>query len=67
MSQPTIEEMLPKFEQMVNNSTVLSRWPLGQCTINGKFDHYMDADTDNLWIGFCCGYRLKTQELEHAS
>jgi hypothetical protein len=25
--------------------------------INGEFQHYMDSDTDTLWIGFALGAR----------
>jgi hypothetical protein len=56
MSTP--EQMRAEFESYIKGS---ERWkgntPLGTMTVNGAFHHYMDADTDTMWIGFSIGFR----------
>ncbi len=47
----TVAEMRTYFERSIKGT------PLGTMDINGEFDHYMDADTDTLWIGFALGMR----------
>lgn len=54
----TIEEMRKWFEAMISSTPRLrDNTPLGIMEINGGFSHYMDADTDTLWIGFAYGFR----------
>lgn len=55
---PTVDGMRLHFEKMVNDTPVLKKnTPIGIMEINGKFSHYMDPDTDTLWIGFALGMR----------
>jgi hypothetical protein len=55
----SVESLRQTFEDYIKSS---DRWkdntPLGVMTINGRFDHYMDANTDTMWIGFAIGYRV---------
>lgn len=54
-----IQALREKFEAAVLNEPHLkNNTPLGVMEINGAFDHYMDPDTDTLWIGFALGYRV---------
>ena len=41
-----------------------AKWKIGTMTVNGKFHHYMDPDTDNAWMGFEAGYRKASEENE---
>lgn len=51
-------EMRIYFERAVKDTPVLEKnTPLGVMEINSAFSHYMDADTDTLWIGFALGMR----------
>ncbi len=43
------------FEETIKASKYAGCTPLGAMTINGDFDHYMDAETDTMWIGFVLG------------
>ena len=46
------------FEGAVNNTKALKETtPLGALTVNGEFSHYMDGDTDAMWVGFALGMR----------
>lgn len=46
------------FETGVNNTPVLkANTSLGAVTVNGKFSHYADPDTDTMWLGFALGMR----------
>lgn len=46
------------FEQSVNQTPQFSKsTPLGIMEVNGQFHHYMDPDTDTMWIGFAIGMR----------
>lgn len=52
------ETMREHFERMVRETSKLKdNTPLGIMEINGKFHHYMDADTDTMWLGFALGMR----------
>jgi hypothetical protein len=54
----TVAEMRRYFERMVTDTSHFQgRTPLGIMEINGQFSHYMDANTDTLWIGFALGMR----------
>lgn len=56
------EEMRELFEGAVQNNSVLSQnTSLAPMTLNGKFSHYVDPDTDTLWIGFALGMRGSDQ------
>ena len=35
-------------------------------TINDQFHHYMDPDTDTLWIGFALGVRWQERQAGEA-
>ena len=49
--------MRQHFELAITHTPWLKGCPLGIMEINGVFSHYMDADTDNLWLGFAIGMR----------
>ena len=52
------EKIRECFERLVNETPSLSvGTPLGAMRINGRFSHYMDADTDTLFLGFALGMR----------
>jgi len=58
----SIEEIRALFETTVKGSKRLaSTTPLGTMEINGEFHHYMDPDTDTMWIGFALGVRTVEQ------
>ncbi len=47
------------FEEAVAGTQFLrDGTPLGIMEINGKFTHYMNAETDTLWLGFALGMRM---------
>jgi len=51
-------EMRAYFENGVNNTPALkANTPLGVVTVNGKFSHYADPETDTMWLGFALGMR----------
>lgn len=51
------EQIRAEFESFIKTSSRFSsNTPLGAMVINGKFSHYMDSDTDTMWIGFANGY-----------
>lgn len=53
-----VAEMRRIFEKGIRDTPVLAKsTPLGIMEVNGKFSHYMDRDTDTMWIGFALGYR----------
>lgn len=55
---PSIEKMRESFEACIHSSDKFKdNTPLGVATINGEFHHYMEPDTDTMWIGFGLGYR----------
>ncbi len=49
------------FEETIKTSKYAASTPLGAMTINDDFDHYMDPDTDTLWIGFALGVHCASQ------
>ena len=52
------EKIQECFERAVRESKSLaSNTPLGAMAINGRFSHYMDPDTDTMWLGFALGMR----------
>jgi hypothetical protein len=52
------EEMRALFETSIRQTEVFAKGTsLATVTINGQFHHYMDADTDTMWIGFAIGMR----------
>lgn len=59
----SVAAMRTRFEQAITGTPKLKEsTPLGVMEINGAFDHYMDADTDTLWIGFALGLRFAERE-----
>lgn len=53
-----VAEMRELFESSVRSTARLREsTPLGTLEINGRFHHYMEPDTDTLWIGFALGLR----------
>lgn len=50
------EQLRQQFEELIAHST---RWrfstPLNCLLVNDRFHHYMDPDTDTLWLGFLMG------------
>lgn len=57
------EKLRALFEDFIKTSDRFKdNTPLGAMTINGQFSHYMDADTDTMWIGFAMGYRVAINE-----
>ena len=54
-----VEKMRGFFEASINGTSSFKKnTPLGIMEINGKFSHYMDADTDTMWLGFALGLRF---------
>lgn len=54
----TVAEMRSYFEGAINNTPALkANTPLGAMEINDTFSHYLDSDTDTMWIGFALGMR----------
>lgn len=54
-----IESLREHFEKYISESPKFrGNTPLGKMMINDKFSHYMNPDTDTLWIGFAIGMRL---------
>jgi hypothetical protein len=46
------------FEECIRDTKKLSdTTPLGVMEVNGEFSHYMDPDTDTMWLGFAIGLR----------
>lgn len=53
-----VDDMRMLFEQCIINTGALAQnTPLGIMEVNGKFHHYMDPDTDTMWLGFALGLR----------
>lgn len=52
-----VAEMRGYFELAMKNTKRFNDIPLGIMEVNGQFHHYMDPDTDTLWIGFAIGMR----------
>lgn len=54
----TRAEMRKYFEKTICDTPMLrGKVPLGIMEVNGEFSHYMDPDTDTMWIGFAIGMR----------
>lgn len=54
----SVAEMRKLFEGIVNQTPVIAKSaPLGIMEVNGQLSHYMNADTDTMWIGFALGLR----------
>lgn len=51
-----IAELRALFEQAAKTSKATTGWNLGIIRVNGKFDRYMDPETDCAWIGFYWGF-----------
>lgn len=55
------------FEETITRSKYRDSTPLGAMTINDEFSHYMDPDTDTLWIGFVLGVEAAEELNQHRS
>lgn len=57
-----IESLRGHFEKYISESPKFrGNTPLGKMMVNEKFSHYINPDTDTLWIGFAIGMRLAEQ------
>ena len=54
----SIAEMRRYFEKLIADTPWFAGTPLGIMEVNGEFHHYMDPDTDTMWMGFALGMRL---------
>lgn len=53
------EQIRECFERAVRQSKSLAgNTPLAAMRINGQFSHYMDPDTDTMFLGFALGMRF---------
>jgi hypothetical protein len=53
-----VSTMKLMFEQTINQTAALKRnTGLGTFEINGEFSHYVEPDTDTMWLGFALGMR----------
>lgn len=59
----TDEEIRAEFEATCKESQKI-KFPLGAMTINGRFHHYMDPDTDNAWLGFRAGFKRCMRKMQ---
>lgn len=55
----TVDAMRCYFERMVNETPAFatSISLLVSTKTDGSFDHYVDSDTDSIWLGFAMGMR----------
>lgn len=54
----TVETMRAYFEDAVKKTPAFAaNTPLGVITINDRFSHYANPDTDTMWLGFAIGMR----------
>lgn len=53
------------FEGAMRQTPHFKTQPLGIMEINGQFSHYMNAETDTLWIGFAIGMRCAERAVNH--
>lgn len=57
-SSISVETMRAYFEGLVKDTPAFAKnTPLGMVTINDRFSHYADHETDALWLGFAMGMR----------
>ena len=52
-----IAVMRAHFESAMKGTPHFQKQPLGIMEINGQFSHYMNPETDTLWLGFAIGMR----------
>jgi len=56
----SIANIREHFEKVIKTTTMFKdNTPLGILEVNGEFIHYMDADTDTMFIGFILGMRYR--------
>jgi hypothetical protein len=61
-----LSEIKQAFEDYVKNSKRFKdNTPLETMEINGVFHHYMNPDTDTMWIGFALGFRTAEQKFKN--
>lgn len=53
------EAILERFERAVRDSHLAKNTPLGKVTFQDEFHHYMDPQTDTLWLGYRAAYRAR--------
>lgn len=62
----TIPEIRQAFEDYIKkDSRFTSNTPLGIMERNGEFHHYMNPDTDTMWIGFTLGFRIAEHKFKN--
>ncbi len=62
----TVAQMRTYFEQAINGTPRFKdNTPLGIMEVNGEFSHYMNPETDTMWIGFAIGTRF-AERRQHA-
>ncbi|TAL89244.1 MAG: hypothetical protein EPN62_08570 [Candidimonas sp.] len=63
----TVTKMRGLFEQSIRQTPIFrDNTPLGIMEVNGQFSHYMNADTDTMWIGFAIGMRCAERLQDYA-
>lgn len=63
----TVKLMRHYFEGAIQQTAAfMDNTPLGVVEVNGEFSHYMDPDTDTMWLGFALGMRC-AERIEKAT
>lgn len=63
----TVDAMRQAFEAAIRATPALaSNSSLACMEMNGKFSHYIDPETDTLWIGFALGMRTHESQAKAA-
>lgn len=63
----SVADMRRYFEGAVTNTPALkANTPLSAMEVNEVFSHYLDPDTDTMWIGFALGMRC-AERIAHAA
>ena len=54
----SVDTMRLYFERMVRDTPAFAQnTPLDAISINGQFSHFVDPETDTMWLGFALGMR----------
>lgn len=54
----SVAAMRGHFENAITNTPALkANTPLNAMEVNGAFSHYIEPDTDTMWLGFALGMR----------
>jgi len=60
--------MREHFERAIKDTPAFQKnTPLCGVEINGEFSHYLDPDTDTMWLGFAIGMRCAERLSRSAS